>query len=65
MNQPYSPYCLCHSCADHAFWSSLSAMTDKQIVERAKGRVMTEEQEKLIESVKVRVWNSCMKGDVL
>jgi len=38
-------------------------MTDKQIVERAKGREMTDEQEKLIELVKVRVWNTWAKGE--
>jgi hypothetical protein len=63
MNKAYSPYCLCRYCSNHAFWSSLSSMSDKQIVERAKGRVMTEEQAKLIESIRLRVWDAWAKGE--
>jgi hypothetical protein len=59
----YSPFCLCRFCSNHAFWSSLSAMSDVQILERAKGRAMTEEQEKFIESIKLRVWNASAKGE--
>lgn len=58
----YSPYCLCRHCSNHAFWSSLSAMTDQQIVQRAKGRVMTDEQQKTLAEIELRVWNSWAKG---
>jgi hypothetical protein len=62
-NKAYSPYCLCRYCGNHAFWTGLSAMSDKQILQRAKGRAMTEEQVKLIESLKLKVWNSWAKGE--
>ena len=58
----YSPYCICTSCGNHAFWSSLSAMSDMQIVERAKGRNMNEKQEKMIADIEMRLWNSMTKG---
>ena len=58
----YSPYCLCRSCCDHAFWDSLTAMTDMQILQRVKGREMDEKQKKMIAVIELRVWNESMKG---
>jgi hypothetical protein len=37
-------------------------MTDQQIVQRAKGRVMTDEQQKTLAEIELRVWNSWAKG---
>ncbi len=63
----YSPYCICTSCGNRAFWDSLTAMTDKQILQHVEGRVMDEKQEKIIEMIRERIklesWNECMKGE--
>lgn len=65
--QAYSPFCLCRYCSNHSFWTGLSAMSDKQILERVKGRKMNKDQRKLIraarERVKLRVWNEWAKGE--
>lgn len=59
----YSPYCLCHSCTDRAFWECLPYMTDQEILQHAKRRVMDERQKKLVAMVELRVWNKLVKGE--
>ena len=67
----YSPYCICTSCGNRAFWDSLTAMSDVQILQHAKGREMTNEQKELIEMIGERVkereklesWNEMVKGE--
>jgi hypothetical protein len=59
----YSPYCICSHCSMHTFFElGRSAFEPQEFVRRAERHELNEQQRKIVDKVKLQIWNECMKG---
>lgn len=51
-------YCFCSQCAQTALFElGMSALTPQQFIRRARRYHLTEEQQKKVDEIKLKLWN--------
>jgi hypothetical protein len=60
----YNPYCLCAQCQAYTLITlGQSALAPQEFVRRARRYTLTNEQQKIVDEVKLKLWNMSVKGE--